>query len=256
MFCNSLSGFSCFFFPADCCLANILITQDLFTGYSPEYLATRQDRTIRVQRNLSRKDYATLIFINLPNHRMKKFVLFSLLLGSIAGNSFGQSNALDAQKDSLVSYSETVHVEGVLQNDLFLRARDWLSNNCKYLKIQDKETGELSSSGSTISEVTIRFFGAHTGFATFDFIMTIFVKDGAYKFTITNIENTKINNTAANGVFGMLYKSKHCPVKGIPITQAKLDEAYQSVKDGFDKKEKELVDFLKSSMKSPSAFNF
>ena|GEM_PF-2426967 len=189
------------------------------------------------------------------NHNMKNFLLYMLAM-IVSVKSFSQSNALSAQNDTLLAYNETVRVDGVLKNELFIRARDWLSNNCKNLKIQDKELGELSGSGTATGKLTIHFLGEHTGLATFDFTINIFVKDGIYKYIITNIENTKVNGTAANGVLGMLYISKHCTVQGIPLSQKKLDEAYQSVKDGFDKTEKELVGFLKSSMQNKSTPDF
>jgi hypothetical protein len=181
---------------------------------------------------------------------MKSFCLFLLAL-IFAGKSFGQSDILNAHRDSVVSYADSVSVNGATKEDLFIRARDWLACNGKTLKMEDRESWKIIGTASMDGPVTVHYLGTQTGIASFDFVIIIQVKDGQYSYTITNIDNTRVNGTNFNGTFGFLYKSTHCSAKGFILSQAKIDLAYQSLKDGFDKSEKELVAFLGSSMKNP-----
>jgi Domain of unknown function (DUF4468) with TBP-like fold len=182
---------------------------------------------------------------------------FLILMVIAATNCFGQQVAPVAQQDIPVAYTETVTITEVTKDALFIRARDWCSNNLQGLKIQDKETGELSGAGRLEGPITIHLMGARSGTATFTFLLNIWVKDGRYKYIITNINNTAVNGTNTNGdLFGPLYTSTHCAVKGLGLSQSKLDEAYQSAKDGFDLEVKPLIAALKASMAIESTPDF
>jgi Domain of unknown function (DUF4468) with TBP-like fold len=183
-------------------------------------------------------------------------VMTLIVMGTAVTNSFGQQMAPTAEPDTALAYTETVNINGVAKDALFIRARDWFSNNLQRLNIQDKETGELSGAGRLDGPITIHLLGARSGTATFTFLLNIWVKDGRYKYVITNINNADVNGTNTNGVFGPLYTSRHCMVKGLGLSQSKLDEAYQSAKDGFDQEVKLLIAALKASMAVESTPDF
>lgn len=193
---------------------------------------------------------------------MKNILFMILFLAAI--NCFGQQDAVMPQQDTAISYSGTVNAEGATREELFIRARDWLSNNLQGLQIQDKETGELGAKGLTEGTVTFRFLGTHTANATFSFNANIWVKNGRYMYSITNINNTAItydNSTITsrddmNSPVGVLYTSKHSKGKVLGLTQARSDETYQSAKNEFDKIAKGLISSLIGALVMPSTPNF
>jgi len=191
---------------------------------------------------------------------MKNFIFIVLLMS--ATTCFGQQDSATTQPDTAISYSGIVNVTGATKEELYLRARDWLSNNLQSLQIQDKQTGELSAKGIGQGPITFRFLGTNVANAIFSFNANIWVKDGKYMYTFANIINTSITyyttTTKNDGELpaGKLYKSKHSKTKILGLSQTRSDETYQSAKDEFDKIEKGLVASLMAEMERSSTPEF
>ena len=101
-----------------------------------------------------------------------------LILMLTATKCFAQQDTTHASPvDTTISYSEIINIDGVSKEELFIRARDWCSNNLRSLQIQDKETGELSAKGISFGIITFRMLGTNKAKATFDFNLNIWVKD-------------------------------------------------------------------------------
>lgn len=168
------------------------------------------------------------------------------------------------QQDTAVSYSALVNINGISQQELYIRARDWLSSNLQSIQIQDKETGELSGKGIAEGKVTFRILGSHNANAIFTFNENIWVKDGRYTYSITNINNTSItyaNSTSTarddfSSPVGILYTSEHSKVKVLGLSRTKSDETYQSAKSAFNEIAQALIASLSSGMQKQSTPDF
>ena len=191
---------------------------------------------------------------------MKKLLCTISLVVIAAASCFAQDNTPDNMvvppQDTAISFSEAVNVNGVSKEELFTRARDWLNLNMASLRIQDKTDGELGARGTVLGQATVRFLGSHTIPATFAFLMTVWVKDGRYMYTVTNVFNTSLNGSPGNGTFGELFTSKVCSVSIPGYSQSKLNEAYQTAKDSFAGIEAGMADSFKAAMTEPSTPNF
>ncbi|HEX4373974.1 MAG TPA: DUF4468 domain-containing protein [Puia sp.] len=191
-----------------------------------------------------------------------KILIFILML--TATKCFAQQDTLHVSQDTLISYSGIINIDGVSKEELFIRARDWCSNNLRSLQIQDKEIGELSAKNTVTGTVTFRLLGAKKANAGFNFDINIWVKDGRLLYSVTNINNTAITyadkTTSARddleSPIGLLYTSKHAKSKVFGLSQTKSDETYQSAKDAFDKIIKELIASLQSFMQKKSTPDF
>jgi hypothetical protein len=185
-----------------------------------------------------------------------KHLLFIILL-TAATECFGQ-------QDTAISYSDLVNINSVSKQELYIRARDWLSNNLQSIQIQDKETGELSGKGIAEGKVTFRILGSHSANAIFTFNENIWVKDGGYMYSITNINNTSITyanstSTARDDLsppVGILYTSEHSKAKVLGLSRTKSDETYQSAKSAFNEIAQELIASLNAAMQRQSTPEF
>ena len=190
--------------------------------------------------------------------------LFLVLLLVVATNCFAQKDLALTSLDTPVSYNGIVNVNGVTKEELFIRGRDWFSNNLHVLEIQDNQVGEISGKDIVEGKVTFRMLGSHNANATFNFNANIWVKDGRYMYRITNINNTAITYADATSTsrndfsapVGILYTSDHSKAKVLGLSQTKSDETYQSAKKDFDKIAKDLIASLTSDMMKSSTPDF
>jgi Domain of unknown function (DUF4468) with TBP-like fold len=185
---------------------------------------------------------------------MKNLLFIIMLIG--ATNCHGQQKMPISEQDTAISYNGIINVDGVTKEELYIRARDWFSNNLRGLQIQDKETGELSGNGIVEGTITFRMLGTRDANATFNFNVHIWIKDSRYMYRLTNINNSAItyaNSTTTSkddisSPVGMLYTSEHSKVKVLGLSQKRSDETYQSAKNEFDKIAKGLIASLNSDM--------
>lgn len=182
---------------------------------------------------------------------MKKlFFVFALL---VSMNLFGQA-------DALITYSEVVEVPSMKKDQLYANARLWFVNSFKsakdVLQVQDKETGELVGKGWFEEQITIKMMGSWKYMAQYYFKMSVFVKDGKYKYTITDIDNTSIKGND-NSAFGLLYTSIDPKTRKWPMySESKHRDIYLTIKEASNNRIKLLIDDLKKNMIAKSESDF
>lgn len=159
-----------------------------------------------------------------------------------------------AQSDSLLSYSGVVHADGVSKEQLFTRARSWLVNyfkdNRDVLQVQDKESGELIGKGSVVRSVPVKTLFVTTPMpATTSFRISVWVKEGKYKYEIGDINNTEFKQ--APEPFGMIYTSRNTP----PLKTRRpgpgverMGAFYKKYRDDIDDMVKSIVTGLNAAM--------
>lgn len=111
---------------------------------------------------------------------MKRFPLIFVMLFSL--NVF-------AQNSNPLIYSEVVDLPGLSKDEIYSMARMWFveayKNPQKVLQIQDKESGEIVGKGNTKYYSKI-WMGAEGSKGVINYTVKIFIKDGKYKYEITD----------------------------------------------------------------------
>jgi hypothetical protein len=89
----------------------------------------------------------------------------------------------------LITYQGVVEVPGVSKADLYTRAYAWVANAYRsanaVVQMQDKEAGQLVAKGLT--RITVRTMGMDMDAGVIRHTLTIYVKDGRYKYVLTNL---------------------------------------------------------------------
>lgn len=98
-----------------------------------------------------------------------------------------------------ITFTEIVNVDSATKNDLYLRAREWFAkiyNDSKeVMQVDDKEAGKIY--GKAATSVNVTQMGTSYDFGSVHYDITVIVKDGRYKYTLTNFYH--IGNIAAKG---------------------------------------------------------
>jgi hypothetical protein len=122
---------------------------------------------------------------------MKSFLTF--LFFCLFLTSKGQEKLLDIlpSKEGVVTYSEVVQVDSISKAILYNRAKKWFVASYKSAKeviqLDDSENGEITGKGNfKVSYYTREPFISHT--------ISIFVKDGRYKYLITDMSYSDNQN--------------------------------------------------------------
>ncbi len=148
-----------------------------------------------------------------------------------------------------VNYSEAIEVPNVEKNELFLRGREWFNDNFKsskdVLQVIDKETGELSGKGFMEVVYTFRYMGERNAIADVKFQISVWVKDGKYKYELTNFY---IPSRDGFVEFGLITSSNETNKTFPGYSAKKLNEMYLSIKQNTETKAKLLIEDLKLKM--------
>ena len=168
---------------------------------------------------------------------MKKTLLLLLTLGLVAPS-------LKAQDVTPLTYSEVIQVDGVSKDELFSRAKlffvNTYNNATKVIQNEDKDAGIIAGKAITSDNIIIgKFSGSGATDAPATYTITLAVKDGRYKYTITDIVQEKL---------GLLTTSPDNP--DIPVMAGKKwkEEARAGIKKSADFTFGKLIDALKTEM--------
>jgi hypothetical protein len=116
---------------------------------------------------------------------MKK-LLFLFLAIPFAGFAQKPSLPIDTPSNS-VSFNEVVKVEGVSKDDLYLRAREWFAKSFRsskdVIQMDDKASGKIIGKGGAKGTYSQLLF---TGPLYVEYTITIVVKDGRYRYEISD----------------------------------------------------------------------
>lgn len=130
--------------------------------------------------------------------KFKKLFFFSALTLFSISTAFGQKETLNLPIDSSTSkitYSEVVFVDSLAnKQELFSRAREWFAKAYKsstnVIQMEDKESGKIV--GKALLSVNLTSLGMQQNGGYINYTITIYVKDGKYKYEITDFYHTGI----------------------------------------------------------------
>jgi hypothetical protein len=151
-----------------------------------------------------------------------------------------------------LSFSEAIEVTGD-KNELFIRGREWFNENFKsakdVLQIADKESGELAGKGIMSVVYVFKYMGERSYTADVSFQMNVWVKDGKYKYEMTNF---MILGTNGNVDFGLITTSDETTKTTPGYSDKKMNEMYLSIKKGTEIKSQTVIQDLKQKMSKTS----
>jgi hypothetical protein len=144
----------------------------------------------------------------------------------------------------LVDYSGVVEVAGATQDQLYSRAFDWIAKThsaTAATALQDKEKGKLSVQGTTHPHYHGNEFGSVTH------TLSIYVKDGKYKYDFTNFRHDYVvagqhGGDASLGPFENEEPKKMIAMSGL------MHRVWNSIRNETDTQVKEMIASLETAM--------
>lgn len=175
---------------------------------------------------------------------MKSLIVVYLILFTFVAN--GQKESVKFPIDDAtgkITYTEVVTVkDSVSKNELFSRAKICfvhLFNNSKnVIQNEDKEAGSLIGKGNIT--VHARALGTNYEGGYVNFTLTIAIKDGKYKYTVTDLAHEGINSMPSGGNLE----------SGKP--KQWMQRQWDGVLNETDSKIKDLISSVKLEMNKPS----
>lgn len=178
---------------------------------------------------------------------MKKLLLIAITF-LMAGMCSGQ-NAL--------TYTDVVVVDSsITQDQLFNNARSWFNtafkNSKEVIQIIDKSTGEISGKG-VIPYSSSVFVGSAVTNGNINFSVSVFVKNGKYKYEFSNFshEGSRVRTDygwSGPSSFGLITNSDICTYQISGSTQKWKDKVWNDIKSQINSYIIPVIDELKITM--------
>jgi hypothetical protein len=162
-----------------------------------------------------------------------------------------------AQTDTALTHAEIVQAPGQTKEALFIKARQWFNESFKnsnaVLRIDDKETGELSGKGNADISIPPRNKAFMPDAYTIHFTLSIIVKEGRYKYEFTDISASDISYD-----FGELTTSDIAPkhIRYFGMSKKKVDSRFAMMKTEAMEQLAELGQNLKAKLAGADKTDF
>jgi hypothetical protein len=134
---------------------------------------------------------------------MKKLIVMLLTLISVY--TWGQVP---------LKYSEVIQVDSVSANELYNRAKLWLASSYnsskEVLQIDNKNDGQIFGKALFVYKPTV-FVSSEQIKGNIDYAISITVKDGRYKYEVTNFVHDPIGTGWGKLSFGLITTDAQCP---------------------------------------------
>ena len=122
------------------------------------------------------------------------FAVFIMIIFSV--KTFSQAELIDLPIDSTtgrISYTEVVMVDSSLsKQELYSRAREWFAktynSSTNVIQMDDKESGKIV--GKALMQVYCRSLGSDRKCGFVNYTISIYFKEGRYKFELTDFYHT------------------------------------------------------------------
>jgi hypothetical protein len=136
-------------------------------------------------------------------NRLIALIILTFLSVSIA---FGQKESLTLPVDSAtnkITYSDVVHVDSFSSKlELFSRAKEWFTKTYKsstsVIQMEDREDGKIIGKGLLKVYMTT-ILGSKLESGYINYTISIYTKDGRYKYEITDFYHTGIYINSSTG---------------------------------------------------------
>jgi hypothetical protein len=171
--------------------------------------------------------------------KMKNLVVLSLLTVFALGKAVAQDS---------YGLTEVIQVENVSQKELYGRAKLWFINAFKSSKdvIQSEDAEQGMIVGKALFSYKPRNIMMGDVAGTVNYAVKVFVKDGRYKYDITDFRHEKC---------GMITTDEDCPCK-FALTKGMNNKIWNDVKENCKKEAESLINDLKKKMSKKSEADF
>lgn len=172
---------------------------------------------------------------------MKKFMMTVTIMVVVIFGLFGQEP---------LTYTEVVQVDSVSQNELYNRAKVWFAtaynSSNDVLQIDNKEGGEF------IGKAVLDYIpNVHSGSAqtkgNIKYTIKIFVKEGRYKYIITDFIHDPFGNNFGKSSMGLITNEIKCP-NPKPFAKNWSNKVWSDIKAQIETNIISLIENLKESM--------
>lgn len=172
---------------------------------------------------------------------MRKTILAFIIFTAISMTVFGQET---------LTYTEVVQVDSVSKDELYNRAKLWLANtyvNSKaVLQIDNKEEGQIICKALMIYTPKI-FSGSEQTKGTIRYTFKIYLKDGRYKYEITDFFHDPDGNEYGKFGVGTVTTAKECPDPK-PMAKGWSNNIWNDIKSQIGLNVNSLIFTLKDCM--------
>ena len=173
---------------------------------------------------------------------MKKLLLICFL--SICASI----NTALCQTEAPLVYTEVVQVEGVSKDELYNRAKNWVvkvyNNPQKVIQLDDKAAGQISVKG--LFNYNFRDFRNQVNYT-----MSIYVKDGRYKYEMSDRYFTTVALNGKKLDFGILTTKEAAPKIPGHIYSA-MQKLWTEAQVRAGKYANSTLESLKEAMQAPT----
>lgn len=176
---------------------------------------------------------------------MKLICLFTCLL-VLPIASFGQKGTPELPIiDGKIVYTEVVNIDSTkTKNELYSKAREWFAktynSSIKVIQMDDKEDCKII--GKALFQVYHKAMKKDYPSGNINYTISIFAKDGRYKYEITGLYHTGSGNTPGYGACEGMINTK---MKTMGISYQKTFNYYLWQMDDYVK---DIIVNLKASM--------
>jgi hypothetical protein len=157
-----------------------------------------------------------------------------------------------------ITYTAVVYVDSTIsKEELFIRARSWFTSAFKdskaVLEVQDKESGELIGKGNfhfSASKMSYMYYSGRI-----EFSIKVLLKDGRYKYEISDFYHNGANTSYGETSFGLIYNN-HTYTGMKQNTGSLMIKIFNNVlgeiETAIESNTKSLISSLKSEMQLKS----
>jgi len=162
-----------------------------------------------------------------------------------------------AQSDTVITYSKVNTIDSVSKSEIFSRAQTWFNITFKsskdVLQISDKDAGHLAGKGWGVMNFQQKAgLGINQTISTkLNFNIDVWVKEGKYKYIITNIDAT--DQSSAKYHYGILTSAKEMPVKMYLVGTKRSNDFWAKLKSEAQIYVGNLSKSLEDHMMKPTA---
>jgi hypothetical protein len=172
---------------------------------------------------------------------MKKFTMTFTIMTVITMAVFGQETMI---------YTEVIQNDSVSQNELYNRAKLWFAtayNSANdVLQIDNKEEGQII--GKAVMKYNpIVISGSEQTKGIIKYTIKIFVKEGRYKYEITDFIHDAYGNQYGKSSMGLITTEKECP-NPKPMAKSWSNKVWDDIKSQIAENMTLLISSLKEGM--------
>ena len=176
---------------------------------------------------------------------MKKLTLTLTLLIVTAMTIFGQEP---------LAYTEVIQADSISQSELYTRAKLWFAtayNSANdVLQMDNKEGGQIIGKAIMKYNPTV-FSGSEQTKGSIKYTIKIFVKDGRYKYEITDFIHDPYGNQYGKSSMGLITTNEECP-NPKPMAKKWSNKVWRDIKNQIENNMTSLIVSLKQGMIKPA----